>query len=145
MVLSLGSPLLVGVYEENHLIQTYETQERTSEALPKLMKEILESFTCKGLYFARGPGSFMAIKITYIFLRTLQQTLQCELKACDGFVFNDHSPIPAMGKLFFVEENGKILTRVLHEPSLKPFYLPMVLDKHCFSDETEPLYILPAV
>ena len=87
----------------------------------------------------------MAIKITYIFLRTLSITLDCKLKAADGFTFNDNSPIPAMGKLYFMKENDKIRTEVLDKVEAREFYLPSILDETLFSDDTEPLYILPAV
>ena len=145
LVISIGSPLLVGVYESGLLIKEFTTDERTSEALPRLMDTIIKSFTCKSIYFARGPGSFMAIKITYIFLRTLQITLNCPLYACDGFELNKNSPIPAMGKLYFIKENGKIRTQVFNEIEIASFELPNCLDKNIFNNETEPLYILPAV
>lgn len=144
-MLSLGSPLLVGVYQEGLLVQTLQSTDKSSEALPRIMKELLATFTCTGLYFARGPGSFMAIKVTYLFLKTLELALDIPLKACDGFAFNDNGPIKAVGKLFFIKEHGKITTKVLEEESASTFTLPLVLNTDVFSLDTQPLYHLPAL
>lgn len=126
-------------------IEQIESSEKTSEALPKIFEQILKRFTCKRVFFARGPGSFMAIKITYIFLRTLAITKGIELFASDGFYFSHDLPIKAMGKLYFVKENGTIAVKILPEPIETLFFLPQTIEEHCFSKEIEPLYILPAI
>ena len=110
-----------------------------------IFKEILEIFTCKRVYFARGPGSFMAIKITYIFLRTLSITKNIELFATDGFYFNDNKPIKAMRKMYFIKEDDKIITKIFEEEQNSEFVLPEDLKIENFSKDIEPLYILPAV
>ena len=110
-MISLSSPLQVGIYDNNNLIKQYETKEQTSEALPTLFQEILENFTCKRLFFAKGPGSFMAIKISYVFLKTLSISLGDPLYACDGFMFNANRPIRAMRNLYFMKENEHIITQ----------------------------------
>lgn len=147
LVISLTSPLLIGVYQNDILIDTYESHEKTSEILPSMMENILNRYEIRKLYFARGPGSFMAIKITYIFLKTISITLEVPLLATDGFAFNQNSPIKAVGSLYFCKENGMITTQKVDDPQekIKIFTLPKVLDKKIFTSETEPLYILPAV
>ena len=147
LVISLTSPLLIGVYQNDILIDTYESHEKTSEILPSIMENILNRYEIRKLYFARGPGSFMAIKITYIFLKTISITLEVPLLATDGFAFNQNSPIKAVGSLYFCKENGMITTQKVDDPQekIKFFTLPKVLDKKIFTSETEPLYILPAV
>jgi len=146
LVVSLGSPLLVGVYEKDNLIKTYKKEEKTSDILPVIFDEILSSFNIKGLYFARGPGSFMAIKITYIFLRTIGITRDIPIFATDGFSFNKNSPIKAVGSRFFMKKNDNITVEILQDSSkVKSFELPDVLDKTIFSKQIEPLYVLPAV
>ncbi len=89
----------------------------------------------------------MAIKISYIFLKTLSIVKDIPLFAADAFVFNGETPIKAVGKLYFVKENGIIRTKKLdlNNKELSPLNLPLILDKTLFSKETEPLYILPAV
>jgi len=149
LVISLTSPLLIGLYEDGKLIQHYESYEKTSEILPHFMKEILDNYDLQTLCFARGPGSFMAIKITYLFLKTLSITLKVPLLATNGFAFNQNSPIKAVGSLYFCQENGMITTQKVdlskEKEKIKPFALPANLDKTRFSSENEPLYILPAV
>ena len=144
-MISLSSPLHVGIYDNNHLIKKYETKEQTSEALPTLFKKILESFTCKRLFFAKGPGSFMAIKISYVFLKTLSISLGVPLYACDGFAFNDNRPIRAMRNLYFMKENEHIITQRLEEEIEQVFELPDYLDATKLDENTDPLYMLPAV
>lgn len=146
VVISLSSPLHVGIYHDNQLIDSYSTQEQTSEALPLLFQAILARYTCKRLFFAKGPGSFMAIKISYIFLRTISIALNVPLFACDGFVFNDNRPIRAMRSLYFVKnEEGFIETTQSSSEITQEFTLPTELNDTLFSVDTEPLYILPAV
>jgi hypothetical protein len=145
-VISLSSPLLIGIYENHHLIHFYETKEQTSEALPQLFQTILAQYYCRKLFFAKGPGSFMAIKISYVFLRTLSIALKIPLFACDGFVFNDNRPIRAMRTLYFLKDvSGNIETQHFTEEVEQIFTLPKVLNEAIFSDDTTPLYILPAV
>ncbi len=137
--------MLVGVYENSTLIKEYKTLEMTSEALPKIFKEILDLYECESVYFARGPGSFMSIKITYIFLKSLNISKGIKLFASDGFLFNDNLPIKAVGNLYFVKEGELIKTKKVKEPVQNAFYLPRKIDKNAFTKEIEPLYILPAV
>lgn len=141
----MSSPLQVGIYKDNKLIQKITTEEQTSEALPKIFKDILKDYNLKRVFFARGPGSFMAIKITYIFLRTLSVTKGIELFAIDGFYFNNNMPIKAMKKIFFVKKDTKIVTEFFEDAINYEFYLPNTLKVENFSKDIEPLYILPAV
>ena len=143
----MTSPVLVGVYEEDKLIETFQSREKTSDILPKLFDAILKNYRCKNLYYARGPGSFMAIKITYLFLKTLSITKNIELFATDGFEFNQNSPIKAIGTLYFLKKDGRIATQKIDvtKQEIKNFALPKNLDKNIFTIENEPLYVLPAL
>lgn len=110
-----------------------------------MFKTILKEFNCARIFFARGPGSFMAIKITYIFLRTLSIVEDIELYATDGFYFNDNKPIKAMHKLYFIKENNTITTELFKSEQASEFNLPHIIEIEKFSKDIEPLYILPAV
>ena len=145
VVIALGSPLLVGVYENNKLIKKIETKQKTSEVLPILFRDLLQRFNIKSIYFARGPGSFMAIKLVYIFLKTLQITSGVQLFGCEGFVFNNNMPIKAVGNLYFVKENGKIVTKKLSGEIESNFFLPKRLVHLACSEDISPLYVIPAV
>ena len=133
------------MYKDNKLIKSYVKDEQTSEILPIIFKNIMEKFTLDELFFARGPGSFMAIKVTYIFLRTLSIAKNLKLFATDGFYFNQNNPIKAMGKLYFVKKENKIETKVFNDTKIVEFNLPKELHVEDFTQKVEPLYILPAV
>ena len=147
LVISLTSPLLVGVYKENKLINNFKSTEKTSDILPVIFDEILKKYNVKNLYYARGPGSFMSIKVSYIFLRTLSITKKIPFYGADGFNFNNNSPIKATGNRFFMKENGKIIIKKLEkkDSKIQSFKLYTHLDKKIFSREVEPLYVLPAI
>ncbi|MRI59196.1 MAG: hypothetical protein C6H99_06810 [Epsilonproteobacteria bacterium] len=145
VLIALSSPLLLGVYKEGVLIESIESQDKTSEALPSLFQKIMDSYHIDRIFFARGPGSFMSIKLVYIFLKTLQITKNIKLFGCDGFTFNQNRPIKAMGNLYFVKENGKIVTKKLRPDEEGRFELPGRLDQIRCSEEISPLYLLPAV
>lgn len=87
----------------------------------------------------------MAIKVTYIFLRTLSIAKNLKLFATDGFYFNQNNPIKAMGKLYFVKKENKIETKVFNDTKIVEFNLPKELHVEDFTQKVEPLYILPAV
>ncbi len=143
--MALSSPLHVGLYEDTVLIEQYSLSEQTSEALPQIFEKISKTYRVKQLFFAKGPGSFMSIKVSYIFLKTLSITLGIPLYATDGFTFNGGAPIKAMRQLYFVKEDNTIVTKIFETPQNSFFELPKVLDKTCFDENTEPLYMLPAV
>ena len=139
---------MIGVYDNQVLIEKFASREKTSDILPKLFDLILKKYNCKNLYFAKGPGSFMAIKITYLFLKTLTITKNMQLFATTGFTFNENSPIKAVGALYFIIKDGKIATQKINDDEIKrinPFTLPKRLNYKIFTTDNEPLYILPAI
>ncbi len=139
---------MIGVYDNQVLIEKFASREKTSDILPKLFDLILKKYNCKNLYLAKGPGSFMAIKITYLFLKTLTITKNMQLFATTGFTFNENSPIKAVGALYFIIKDGKIATQKINDDEIKrinPFTLPERLNYKVFTTDNEPLYILPAI
>ena len=137
---------MVGIYEGSILIEKFSSNKKTSDILPKIFEQILEKYDIKRAFFANGPGSFMAIKVSYIFLKTLSIIKGIELFATDGFSFNDNAPIKAIGKKYFIKENGKIEAKFIEvDESLIEFKLPKLLESQKFTTNIEPLYILPAV
>lgn len=135
----------VGVYENKKLILTCKKQGMTSLVLPDTINTLLKEFTCKGLYYVKGPGSFMSIKASYIFLRTISIALDVPFLACDGFEVNANSPIQAYAKMYFVKKNDTILTKMIENVQDMQINLPLYLSDIDFDEHNEPLYILPAV
>jgi tRNA A37 threonylcarbamoyladenosine modification protein TsaB len=145
LFITLSSPVHIGVYENNKLIERIISQEKSSEVLPKLFSELSQKYEIKKLFYANGPGSFMAIKIAYIFLKSMSILKNIPLFATDAFSFNENQPIKAIGKLFFVKISSEIKTQKLEiAPSLN-FKLPDVLDYSEFNTTTTPLYGIGAV
>lgn len=136
--------------------KTNRLSRKRTEALPK--KSPQDEFALN-IYYANGPGNFSAIKLTHIFLQTLQislnalyrresstaQSKQIRLFCADAFHFSDSEFINAYGKIHFVKENGEIRTTTLESKRTNSFTLPKTLDTSIFSDKCTPLYILPAV
>jgi tRNA threonylcarbamoyladenosine biosynthesis protein TsaB len=145
VVIALASPILIGVYAGDKLILTHESEDQSSEYLPVIFEKLLNEYEIEKIIYANGPGSFMAIKMSYLFLKSLEIVKGIELFSALAFEFNDFSPIKALGKLYFHYENGEILTAPLGDATLKSMSLPKELDYKNYSTDTEPNYVLPAV
>ena len=145
LIVSIASPLLLGVYADGKLIETIETSEKTSEVLLKLLSKLLRKYNYKRVIYTSGPGSYMAIKLTYITLRSLEILEDISFDACEAFTLNENKPIKAMGKLYFIKENNTIITKKFDEVLEQRFALPSMLSEVTILDNNKPLYILPAV
>jgi len=145
VLIALSSPLLIGIYKDGVLIEIRQSYEKSSEALPELFKTILEEFDVRSVIYAKGPGSFMAIKVSYIFLKTLVIVRNIRLLAIDAFYFNGNRPIKAVGKLYFVKTSEGIVTMPFSEVQTMSFQLPKVLKITDFTDDTAPFYGISAV
>ncbi len=209
LLISVDSPIRLGIYEDKKLIKSFCKEGRFSDSLPQLFGKILTEYfanklqtanssivseksvlcSCEqgnktnrlltkrttnlpdlspqdefalNIYYVNGPGNFSAIKLTHIFLQTLQISLNAlfrresnatksnatnkiRLFCADAFHFSDSEFINAYGKIHFVKENGEIRTTTLESKRINSFTLPKTLDTSIFSDKCAPLYILPAV
>ncbi len=145
LLITLTSPILVGVYEEKKLIETIESQERSSDVLPLIFKDLLKKYEIQNLFYANGPGSFMAIKVAYVFLKSLSVLKKIPLFARDAFYFNENQPIKAIGKLCFVKISSEIETQKFQTVPTSVFKLPDELDYNEFSTNATPLYKIGAV
>ncbi|WP_321778742.1 hypothetical protein [Sulfurimonas sp.] len=145
VLVALSSPIQIGIYENSKLIKLIKSDEKSSEVLPTLYREMFNSYNVKTLFYANGPGSFMAIKISYIFLKSLSILKNIPLFATDAFYFNNNQPIKAIGKLFFVKISSEIKTLKLEMAPSMEFKLPDVLDYNEFSTTSTPAYNIGAV
>ena len=145
LLIALSSPILIGVYENKRLIEKIQSNEKSSEVLPLLYKDILERYSVERLFYANGPGSFMAIKVAYIFLKSIAIIKKIPLFATDAFYFNKNRPIKAIGKLCFVKIASEIKTQKLETVPENSFELPVELDYSEFTTHTTPLYMIGAV
>ena len=145
VVIALTSPVIVGIYKDGELVERFESSAQSSDALPELFERILEKYTLSHLLYANGPGSFMAIKIAYLFLKTLSIVLDIKLLAADAFCFNGGYPIKAVGKLHFVKIASTITTQKFETPVAADFRLPSQLNLNDFSEDALPYYGIGAV
>jgi len=145
LLIALSSPIMVGIYEDSKLIDTIISEEKSSDILATIYKDIFEKYDVNRLYFANGPGSFMAIKVAYIFLKSISIIKNIELFATDAFKFNENNPIKAIGKLYFVKISQEIKTQKLDTIPTMVFKLPKSLNHNEFSSNTTPLYKIGAV
>ncbi len=145
LLVALSSPILVGVYKKGELVEKIKSKERSSEVLPKIYKELLQKYEVDSFIYANGPGSFMSIKVAYIFLRSLSILKEIPLFAMDAFSFNGNKPIKAVGKLHFVKIQDKIETRKFEKIIEPSFELPQTLDKEKATSNSAPMYGMGAV
>jgi hypothetical protein len=139
----ISKPMKIGIYENNKLVKIIEKDGFTSDVLPIVFDELLKKYEINSIIYSKGPGSFMAIKLAFVFFKTLEIAKNIEFLAADGFYFNKNQPIKAVGKSYFVKKEGIIsIKKDLKEGE---FFLPEILNKDDFSKDTTPLYVLNAV
>lgn len=145
LVIALSAPILIGIYENGVLIKKIVSHEKSSEYLPLVFQELLQNYSVEKLLYTNGPGSFMAIKIAYIFLKSMSILNDIPFFATDAFYFNNNRPIKAIGKLCFVKIASQIQTQKLEIVPEPCFRLPDVLEYNEFTNNTAPLYMIGAV
>ena len=145
LIISISSPLLIGVYRDGQLIEKIESSQKTSEILLKILTELSEKYNYSKVIYTNGPGSYMAIKLTYITLRSLEILKNISFEGCNAFDLNGEKPIKAMGKLYFIKEKETIITKKFDEAVEQRFELPSMLSEVTLLNDNKPLYILPAV
>jgi len=143
VAIPISNPLKIGIYKNGKLIESIEKEGKTSDILPVIFDELLKKYDIKHIIYTKGPGSYMAIKLSYVFFKTLEITKNITFLATDGFEFNNFKPIKAIGNRFFVKKEGIISL----EKNLKAgeFFLPESINIENFEKDTSPLYILNPV
>ena len=136
---------MLGVYEEGTLVETISSDLKTSEILLPLIKECLDKYDISTIIYTRGPGSYMAIKLTYIMLKTIEIMQGIKCVGCSGFALNGGEPIKAVGNLYFIKEKETIITKKYEQPVNVKFTLPQSIQDLELDEESTPDYILPAV
>jgi len=146
IVIALGSPVHIGIYDrKGNLVEAIRNDGLGSDVLPSIFEDVLHRYTLKHLIYANGPGSFMGIKVTYLFLKTLSIVRNIPLLAIDGFFFNENHPIKAVGKLYFVKNSNTITMEPLENPILNGFELPQTIELKNFNTDSAPYYGIDAV
>ncbi len=145
LVLSIASPMQIGVYEDGILLECVESSSKVSEALLPLLSSLLERYDVSRIVYTRGPGSYMAIKLTYVMLKTIEIVHGIQCKGCSAFALNGGAPIKAVGNLYFIKEKETIITKKIEQPVNTSFVLPKSIHDLEIDEESFPEYHLPAV
>ena len=135
----------MGVYEDDTLIKTFSSEKKTSEILLPFIMDVLNHYDISEIIYTRGPGSYMAIKLTYIMLKTIEIMRGIKCLGCSGFALNDNQPIKAIGNLYFLKEKETIITKKFEQPVSVVFTLPQSIQDLEIDEESTPEYSLPAV
>ncbi len=145
LVIALGTPVLVGIYKEGHLVEEIRSDGMSSDVLAEMFDGLLKKYEFCHFIYAKGPGSFMGIKVTYLFLKTLSIVKKIPLLATDAFFFNQNSPIKAVGKLYFVKNSSTITLEPIESAKTGTFVLPQRIDMENFDSDNLPYYGIDAV
>ena len=145
LIISISSPLMIGVYENGDLIESIHSEKKTSQVLLPLLKDCLDKYDISTMIYTRGPGSYMAIKLTYIMLKTIEITRGIKCVGCSGFALNGGEPIKAIGNLYFIKEKETIITKKFEQPVNVKFTLPQSIHDLELDEESAPDYQIPAV
>ena len=71
LVISIATPIKIGIYKDDKLVEEIEKEGMTSDILPLIFKELLQKHEVKTIIYVNTPGSYMAIKVAYVFLKTI--------------------------------------------------------------------------
>ncbi len=152
MLISLGDGVSLGAYQNDFLCASYTSKLKTGEALVEVFSQLFKDFknptlpAIKGVYYAKGPGSFTSLKLTHVFLHTLALIYNFELYSTTGFDFNGNTPILAYANKYFVsKETGSLTDFKDLKIAPKDFMLPPFLEKDKFTQLNTPFYILPPI
>ncbi len=148
----MQEPVRVGAYDSGGgLLHTFEVYKRTNIALIEIFETLLEwlqaqDLTIQALYYVKGPGSFMAMKLTHIFVHAWVLLNPMPLYSALGFAFNENTPIKAFAKSFYVWQNQEVALKTFENPPMCcEMALPPILDPLVFTTDNQPLYFLPPV
>ena len=141
----IAVPMQIGCYEHNRPVCTRTIEGRASDVLLGALEELLDNYSIDKIIYASGPGSYMAIKLTYITLATLAALHEIPFAGCSAFALNGGAPIRAMGSLYFIKEKETIITQKFDKHIPQEFELPEDLGILELELENTPLYVLPAV
>ncbi len=139
----ISKPLLIGVYKNGELAETIKKEGLMSDILPLIFEELIKKYEINSIIYSKGPGSFMSIKLAYVFFKTLQISKNINFLACDAFCFNKNQPIKAVGNSYFVKKEGIISLE--KDKKEGGFSLPDRLEWSKYTQKTEPLYVIKAV
>jgi len=141
----ISVPMQIAIYQDHALVKIDEIEGRASDVLLPYIESILSSYDVERMIYVNGPGSYMAIKLTYIMLQTIETIRNIPFYGCSAFELNDARAVRAMGSLYFIKEKETIITQKFDEKLPQEYSMPDNLDRVTLGNDNKPCYILPAV
>jgi len=145
LINAIAVPLQLGLYNARKKVLQLDIEGQTSEMLLEAVEKWLDDYEVERCIYVNGPGSYMAIKLTYIMLRTLEMVRGIRFFGVSAFELNGAKPVKAMGNLYFTKEKETIITQKFDDKVKQEFWLPDHLSALSLDAENRPHYILPAV
>jgi len=145
LINSVATPMMIGCYEHDKLVCSKTLDGRASDVLLQTITALMDQNSIDKMIYVNGPGSYMAIKLTYIILQSIEILRGIPFEACSAFELNGNKPLKAMGQLYFVKEKETIITQKFDNTVTQEFGLPDYLGTLAIAKENTPLYIIPAV
>ncbi|PAF47524.1 hypothetical protein BKH46_03605 [Helicobacter sp. 12S02634-8] len=151
VLIAVDTPIKCGIYEDLTLKMCFERTCKVSDGLLEIFSGVFAYLQARDwvlgrVFYAKGPGSFTALKLTHIFLQTLALSEEIELFSAPSFYFNQSAPIRAFGNKYFIQESsGQISLATTIPMGLSEFLLPERLEPKDFGTQNDPLYILPPI
>lgn len=143
LLLTISKSAVVTIYGENGSLQESQTlQGKLTDSLYAAVKDLESRYNITQVAYAKGPGSFMGLKLGYIFLQTYSSVKHIPFVAASSFIFADE--IHSNGNRWFVKRGNEI-DLITKNSTINPIVAPTQIDLACFDGAVEPNYILPAV
>jgi hypothetical protein len=145
LLIGASKPARLAVYnDDGDLLETFEIAAPLTEGLYPIARSIDDRYNIIRLLYARGPGSFTGLKLSYLFCKTFALARNIEFLAADSFALSGDRPILAHGRRRFVKNGGLIEIAASDEPFAEALLPPKTLDLRIFDDQTLPNYLLNA-
>ncbi len=146
LLLSAASPMQIGLYDEKGaLLEQQQLAGKASSELYPAFEAIDRAYQVTALAYARGPGSFMGLKLGFVFLRSYAIAKNIPMYAADSFYFTGGYPIMASRVRAYFKSGEEISIGRLESPPESGLRLPDRLNLSELDAPLEPLYIQPAV
>ncbi|MDR2151963.1 MAG: hypothetical protein LBO72_03995 [Helicobacteraceae bacterium] len=145
LLIGATKPARLGVYNENgDRLENFTIEAPLTEGLYPLMKSIDERFKITKLLYARGPGSFMGLKLSYLFCKSFAIARDIPFLAADSFALSGGKPILSRQNRRFTKNADTIEIEIFDTPFEEALLPPETLDLSMFDAQTPPNYILSA-
>jgi tRNA A37 threonylcarbamoyladenosine modification protein TsaB len=133
------------VYDESGArLERFTIETPLSEGLYPIIKSIDERFAIVKLLYARGPGSFTGLKLSYLFCKSFAFVREIPFLAASSFALNGDREVLAHGRRRFVKNGDTIAVEISDAPFKESLTPPKTLDLRVFDERTLPVYVLDA-